>query len=1127
MWMPPILWKELGYEIKASLGRYLSILAIVALGVSFFAGIKASPPDMKNSADAYFDQYNMQDIQLFSTIGLNQEDVQAIQKLSGVKQAQGLFSSDYLAKEENRELTVKLFSLDPKQSINTPRLVEGRMPTKADECLYQAPSATAKLLGSKEIGDTITLYSGTETPLDEELTTDTFTIVGLAYNPNYLSYDLGSSAIGSGTVDTFVYVLEEAIKADYYTEIDITVKEAKELDSYDSTYFDVVKPVVQAVEKLADDQIEKDVQAKMDLIDRNEQSANEKLEEAKAQLDEAAQQLAQGRAQFEAQEKTLEDGWRQWEEGKAQLESGKAQLEAGRQQLDDGLHQIEDGILQIQAGQSQLSQLEDQKKQVQTAILAVEALSQLQTSVTAAAKALESIDQQIADLENQDGLGKTIQLITLRAQQVAARNRKEQLIGQITGNVHDSPEAAVQKVETQKQELLANLGGSLASATDLLMQLESGIQQINEGVASLPELEKTKEDLLQQKEALNAAQQEIALNQTKLDETYATLQDGQEQLDAARDTLENGQIEYDQGLKEFEKQKRSAQERFEEARETIQTLEPKWIVLDRNSHYSYRDYEACADRMDGIASVFPAFFFLVAALVCMTTMTRMVDENRNEMGTLKALGYTRFQIAAKYLIYAGSASILGSLVGCLVGMVVFPWIIYTTWNIMYTLEDIHFRFQPWLMISASGMVTIVVLLATYGSIYKEMREVPAQLMRPKAAKAGQRILLERIPWFWSKLSFMHKVTLRNLFRYKKRFFMTVLGIAGCCALLLAGFGLNDSISDIVPRQFGAIYHYDASVTAKSKHIEETLDQIRALSGVEDVCDLEMMAITVNYDNKDVAGFLNIVSDPSAFETFMTFIPMSKNSKTELDNDGAFISIKTAEKLNAKVGDRIAFKTTNEEEATVEVAGIFEQYISHQIYVTQDLFETLGLQEKPDANILVVSESTDSDFESALGSQIMAIDDVRSVTFYSNTIDNFLDMISSIKLVVLVLVLSAAMLAFVVLYNLCNVNISERMREIATIKVLGFTEKEVNAYVNRETIILALIGSIVGLFMGIYLHNMIMSLAEMDTVRFGRTIVWQSYLYSIGLTMVFTFVVNWIMKFQLRKIEMVESLKAVE
>lgn len=1125
--MPPILWKELGYEIRASLGRYLSILAIVALGVSFFAGIKASPPDMKNSADAYFDKYNMQDIQLYSTIGLNQEDVQAIQKIAGVKQVQGLFSADYLAKEENRELTVKLFSFDPKQSMNVPRLIEGRMPTKADECLYQAPSATAKLLGSKEIGDVITLYSGTETPLEEELTTDTFTIVGLAYNPNYLSYDLGSSAIGSGTVDTFVYVLNEVIQADYYTEIDITVKDAKELDSYDASYFDLIKPVLQAVENLADTQIEKDVQAKMDLIARNEQSANEKLDQAQSELDAAAIQLAQGKAQFESQEQTLEEGWQQWEAGKAQLEDAKVQLTQGRQQLEDGIEQIDDGMAQIQVGQAQLSQLEEQKKQVQTVIVAVEALSQLQNSVTAADTSLESINQQIAELEGQNQPGKTLQLIALRTQQTSLRTRKEQLIGQITGNAHDSSEAAVQKLEDQKQELLKNLGGSLVSAMGIISQIDSGIQQINEGVASLPQLEKTKEDLLKQKEELERADQELATNQAKLDETYLTLQAGQEQLDAARDTLENGQIEYDQGVAELEKQKRNAQERFEEAREMVQKLEPKWIVLDRNSHYSYRDYESCADRMDGIASVFPAFFFLVAALVCMTTMTRMVDENRNEMGTLKALGYTRFQIAAKYLIYAGSASILGSILGCVVGMVVFPWIIYTTWNIMYTLEDIHFRFQPWLMLSASGMVTLVVLLATYGSIYKEMREVPAQLMRPKAAKAGQRILLERIPWFWSKLSFMHKVTLRNLFRYKKRFFMTVLGIAGCCALLLAGFGLNDSISDIVPRQFGAIYHYDASITAQSKHIDETLDQIRAISGVEDVCNLEMMAITVNYDNKDVGGFLNIVSDPSAFETFMTFIPMSKDSKTELNNEGAFISIKTAEKLNAKVGDRIAFKTTNEEEANVEIAGIFEQYISHQIYVTKDLFETLGLQEKPDANILVVSESTEADFESALGAQIMAIDDVRSVTFYSNTIDNFLDMISSIKLVVVVLVLSAAMLAFVVLYNLCNVNISERMREIATIKVLGFTEKEVNAYVNRETIILALIGSIVGLFMGIYLHDMIMSLAEMDTVRFGRTILWQSYLYSIGLTMLFTFVVNWIMKFQLRKIEMVESLKAVE
>lgn len=1125
--MPPILWKELIYEIKSSLGRYLSILAIVALGVSFFAGIKASPPDMKNSADAYFDKYVMQDIQLYSTIGLNEEDVDAIKTIPNVEQVQGMFSADYLAKEENRELTIKLFSFEPNQKINTPRLVEGRFPTQPNECLYQAPAANAKLMGTKEIGQTITLYSGTETPIDEDLSVTTFTIVGKAYNPNYLSYDLGSSAIGSGTVDSFIYVLQDVIKADYFTEIDLTVNGAKEKDSYDQSYFDLVSPVVSAVEKLADSQIEKDVQAKWNLIDRNERSANQKLDEAKAQIDEAAIQLENGQAMLLSQEQALQEGWNQWEEGKRQLEDGKNQLAQGKQQLEDGISQIDNAVVQIKSGQAMLSQLEEQKKQVQMAILAAQALEQVQNSLITTSSSLEEVNQQIAALEADGQPSSLLQIVPLRAQSAILKTRKEQLIGQITGNPYSSLEEAVQKVEVQKVEMLSQLGGSIASATAMMAQIENGIQQINEGVASLPQLEQTQKELLSQKEALKDAEREIADKQNLIDETFQTLQNGQEQIDQARDELENGRLEYEQGVATYEKQKQDAADRFAEAREMIQTLEPKWIVLDRNSHYSYRDYESCADRMDGIASVFPAFFFLVAALVCMTTMTRMVDENRNEMGTLKALGYSRFQIAAKYLIYAGSASILGSLVGSAIGMVIFPWIIYTTWNIMYTLEEIHFRFQPWLMLSASGIVTFVVLLATYFSIYKEMREVPAQLMRPKAAKAGQRILLERIPWFWSKLSFMHKVTLRNLFRYKKRFFMTVLGIAGCCALLVSGFGLNDSISDIVPRQFQAIYHYDASISARSKNKEETVKQIQQINGVKDAFDLEMMAITVNYDDKDVAGFLNIVSDPSAFETFMTFIPMGSDSDKELTNKGALISVKTAEKMKVKVGDRISFKTTNEEEASVVVAGIFEQYISHQIYVTKELFDTLGIKEKPDANILLVAESTDPEFQSVLGSQIMDIDDVRSVTFYSNTINNFLDMISSIKLVVVVLVLSAAMLAFVVLYNLCNVNISERMREIATIKVLGFTEKEVNAYVNRETIILALIGSIVGLFMGIYLHNMIMNLAEMDTVRFGRTIVWQSYAYSIGLTMLFTFMVNWIMKFQLRKIEMVESLKAVE
>lgn len=405
-------------------------------------------------------------------------------------------------------------------------------------------------------------------------------------------------------------------------------------------------------------------------------------------------------------------------------------------------------------------------------------------------------------------------------------------------------------------------------------------------------------------------------------------------------------------------------------------------------------------------------------------------------------------------------------------------------------------------------------------------------MRPKAAKAGKRILLERMDWFWQKLSFMHKVTLRNLFRYKKRFFMTVIGISGCSALLVAGFGLNDSIGDIVRLQFQNIYHYNAMVQADTsltwQETQQLADTIDQFDEVSQATSIQVVPISVHYDNKDVSASLNIVPDPKSFEPFMTFHLSDGTSTSALPADGAYVSIKTADKLGLKPGDELEFKTAEyEKQVKVKVAGIFDQYVGQEIYLNEETFEKLGIKDKPSMTILLQDTSTDPDFESQLGTKLMDLNNVRSITFYSSLITNFENMISSIKLVVAVLIICAAMLAFVVLYNLSNVNISERLREIATIKVLGFTEKEVNAYVNRETIILALIGSITGLLLGIYLHGMIMNLAEMDTIRFGRTIHWPSFLIAVGLTMLFTLIVNFIMKYQLRKIQMVESLKAVE
>ncbi len=1114
--MPPILFKDLWVEIKHTLGRYLSILLIVALGVAFFAGIKAAAPDMTNSADVYFDKYNVQDIQVYSTIGISQTDLDVLKDIHGVQNVQGQYSKDYLAKNGSKEQVVKLITYQDNQKINQPRLVSGRMPEADDECLVQGPSATGKIMGETfEVGSEIDLYSGNATPVDDDLKITKFKVVGEAYNPNFLSYELGSSAIGSGKVDTFIYVKQDVLVNAVYTEADVIVKDAKDVDTYSDAYFDLTTPVVQRIESIAEDQVAKEVQSFNEEMDAKEAEVNDKLLEAQHELDQAKAELDDGKAKYE-------DGLRQYDQGTAELADAKAQYEQGlkdyedgKKKLEDGLVQLNNGIAQIETGANQLDDLKSKRTQLMAALAALPTLSNTSENISSLYDQLDELNKRIDSLESINP--NSLLLPSLRESRNTLMNRINQ---------------AEMSTEDNLNELLDQIGGSQAAGEANLAQLNDAIQQIEEGQKQLPALKAQRDELLIQQDRLPQAKEQLEDAKKQIEEGEKKLADSKPELEEAKKKLEDGQAEYDKGVKEFEKQSRDAHEQLAKAREKIDVMGAKWIVLDRDSHYSYRDYQACAERMDGIAAVFPVFFFLVAALVCMTTMTRMVDEERNEMGTLKALGYSRMQIAAKYLLYAGSASLLGSILGCAVGMFVFPLIIYNSWNLMYNLESIQYKFQPLLMLTASGIVTLVVLAATWFSISKEMHEVPAQLMRPKAAKAGKRILLERIPWFWRRLSFMHKVTMRNLFRYKKRFFMTVIGISGCSALLLAGFGLNDSLEDIIPRQYEAISHYNAMVKAENymneQEAAELAQRLQTVEGVNATISLQVLPITVHYNRKDVSANLNIISDPEAFEDFTTFHPQTADSADHLSDDGALISVQTAEKMGVGVGDELTFTTSEyDQEVKVKVTGIFEQYTGQEIYVTHAYFDTLGIKEKPSATILLQNESVDKDFEADLGNALMSDDDVRSVTFYSSMQENFMEMLTSIKLVVFVLVLCAAMLAFVVLYNLSNVNISERMREIATIKVLGFTEKEVNAYVNRETLILALIGSVVGLVLGYYLHDLIISMAELDSVRFGRTILWQSYAYSIGLTMVFTLIVNFIMKYSLRHIQMVESLKAVE
>ena len=1079
--MPATYLKDIFREIKISLGRFLSILCIVAIGVAFFAGIKASAPDMKNSADTYFDKYNVQDIQVYSTIGLTKKDVAAINKIKGVKSVQPNFSMDTLSQIDSTQMVIKVISYGIDQKMNKIRVVEGRMPERENECLVEASSATNKLYGTFHIGDTIKLQSGTDEALSKSLKHTKYKIVGTCYNPNYLSYEKGSSNIGSGTVNSFIYIQNTNVLKDYYTEVDVCVKGAKDLDCYSDEYFDVVDPVLKKIKKISNKQIDARIQSYQSELDEKKQEATDKFKDAENQFNDAQNKIDSGLSEIQSNELKLQNS-------KDQINQGWNEYYANLQLLDN-IPTLQNAIAQIEESEKKLPELLSQKEQVENGLQQINAEGDLNTKRTLIQNAIDFIDIALKKLENYPD---SSDAETIR---IKLNEKKELLQGQLS---------LIDQAIAKKAELEA-----------ILPQIQSGIEQIQAGVAKKAELQSQLNQLLNAKNELNNAYVSLINGQAQYEDGVSKIEDAKNELNKSIEQLTLSKAE-------FNIQKHDALRELSDAQLEIDKMEGKWIVLDRNSHYSYRDYGACADRMDGIAKVFPVFFFLVAALVCMTTMTRMVDEQRNEMGTLKALGYSKLQIASKYIIYALIASILGSILGCSLGMYLFPTVIFNAWNTLYNIDQIKFLFQPGLILLASGSVTGITLLATLYSIYSELIEMPSQLMRPKAAKAGKKILLERITFIWKRLSFLQKVTARNIFRYKKRFFMTIIGIAGCSALLVAGFGINDSISDIVNQQYNVIYHYDATVSAKTSEITS---QIKSLKGVKDVYEEDHLAVTTKIENKDISTIVHIISNNKKFKDFCTLF--NGNKEFDLDDSSVLISQKMATKLNKKAGDTIKIKDANNKVIKAKIKGVFTNYVGHHIYASESLYKNWNTNAKTTHIYLIKSKKTTKKFERNLGNKIMNIDGVQSVTFYSSLQKNFKDMISSISYIVVVLVISAACLAFVVLYNLSNVNISERKREIATIKVLGFTRKEVDAYINRETVLLTILGSLIGLVIGIGLHHLIMNLAEMDDIMFGRTINSISYVISFFMTIGFNAIINLCMHKKLNNIQMVESLKAVE
>lgn len=1068
--------KDVFKDIARTKGRFISIFAIIALGVAFFSGIKISPIAMKKTADKYYDDYNFMDITIYSTLGLTDDDISEIKKLDGVLEVFPTYSLDAVIKDEGSEKVLKVMGIPLKDEykVNQYKIMEGRLPEKENECLVEEGKIDSLALN---IGDKITLSSGTSEDLKEKLALVEYEIVGKVRTPNYLSFEKGSSSIGNGKISSFIVVPQENFKIEAYTEAYVTVEGAKKLNSYSDKYFDLVDDTKISLESLGSERA--DIR-----YDEIIEEATKKLNEGKTELEE---QRRKGQEDLDKAKKEIEDGEKKLEEGEKELAKKELEYNLTLVKADNEISLAE-------------YKIKDGKVALETAKTTLESQAAVAESTLKIAKeTLESLK------DNREDIDKRIK---------EAEDRINKL------NISEEEKKAL---KAQLERLYGNRAEIDKGINYIENQIKSTEEQLAVGRA---EIAKKEEELANGERQLEEKKKELEEGKKEAQKQF---EEAKKELEKGKKDLEKGKEEYEKGKETFEKEISAAEAKIKKAENDIKAIEePSWYVLNREGNYSYMDYRSNAESIDKLAKVFPVFFFLVAALVCLTTMTRMVDEQRVNIGTLKALGYSKAKIVSKYLIYSFSASFLGSLVGLAIGYTLFPTVVITAYGIMYTIPGVELDFNIPLALIVSLVAILVTTLSSFFACYKELMETPSALMRPKAPKEGKRILLERISFIWNRLSFIGKVTVRNIFRYKKRFFMTVFGIAGCTALIVTGFGIKDSIKTIIDKQFGEIFKYNLLVSIDKEAGDLEKDEI--LSYIDDLSEVDnsLLVLSENAKVKTDDGDKDItVLVPESQEEFKDFVSLQNRSSKEsysLNNKGIIISEKAAKDAKVKLGDEVKVKINNIE-ASLKVEGIAENYTMNYIYMTEKYYkDSFGLNIHYNSILVNTKENTN---EEEISKTIMENSIVKGVSFNTSIKENFDNTIKNLNYVVLILIVSAGSLAFVVLYNLTNLNISERMREIATIKVLGFYNNEVSAYIYRENVLLTIIGIFLGEFLGILLHRFIMVTVEMDNMMFGRNVDLISFIISAVLTVVFSVLVNIVMYYKLKNVKMVESLKSVD
>ena len=1084
-------------EIKISYKRFLSILLIVLLGVGFFAGLRATSPDMKKTLDTYFDDLNVMDAQVISTLGLTDDDITSIKNLENVEQVEGSYQTDATVTIGDEEVVVKLETFS--DNINKLNLTNGRMPEKENECVVEENFLEGT---GHKIGDSITIDVADITNDDGEeqkvLKNNKVTIVGTVKSPLYISTDRGSTELGSGIINYYLYVPKENINVDIYTNIYLTVSGAKELNTTSNDYEELINTVTDNLEGISEERREARYNQLYD-------AANSKIEDAQKEFDEEKEK---GQKEIDKAEKEIEDAKKELEDGKNELATNRAnansKFASAEQELENGKTELEKQEKEFEQTKIDVNnQIEEYEKNLSTLR---ETKTQLDTLESNLDKAQQSLEQLEAALEN--GANMTEEEKAELQNQIAELNVQIQTI-----------QAGIGQIEN---------GLKAQGITDI----DTTISTLQKGISTAKtELANGEEQIQSAKKQLESSEKEL---ENQKNSTYYQLNQAEKELEKAEEEIEDGEKELVDAQKEFDKEIEKAEKELLDAKEELKKIErPEWYILDRDQNMGYASYVQDTDRVDSLAQVFPVVFFLVAALVSLTSMARMVEEERVQIGTFKALGYSKLQISRKFIIYAVVATVVGGMIGIFIGFNLIPKIVADMYAMVYDVPEVILEYNFEVSTFGIAAAFICTVGATIYTCARELRHNPATLMRPKSPKPGKRVILEKIPFVWKHLNFTAKVTARNLFRYKKRFMMTIIGVFGCTSMIIAGFALRDSIARMIPKQYGEIDKYNISISLGEEYSKEELEKIQNKilehKQITDILSANLQSVKIIKNDNNQSIQLIIPNDISKLDTFITLRNRTKlDEKYTLDDSGVIMTEKLANLLDIKEGDTIELENADGDRRDVKVSKITENYLMHYIYMTPELYNTTFDDKIEPNTVYAITTEMSEEQEEALGRELLANnDEVSGVSFTSSTEDMFATVMANMDTVVWILIIAAGLLALVVLYNLLNANISERIRELATIKVLGFYDREVYSYIARETIILTIIGILLGLLGGNVLTTYILKTCELDITMFDPEIGIWSYVLGVVITIFFAIIVNIVTYFSLKKIDMIESLKSVE